>query len=557
MKSTKILFLIFFIFLFGICTSYSQYTPTTIVTDTTLTNIQYAKSFYVKNTSSAILKISNIKTLSPKFYFTITSLNINPNDSALVTVYFKTNQNITYNNFLIFENSTYKYPLIYYIRGTAKYPDTLYRFTQGLIDEDLKTALRTFTTTGYITLGYNVARDKMYETVDDYDNNDTLECIYTGRRAYVHDRAGALLVGFNCEHTWPQSFFNSNDPMVSDIFHLYPTDDAANNVRSNYPFGIVVSDITWSVGGSKLGKDFQGAIAFEPRDAHKGNCARSMFYFAVKYTNLGGFMTANQENAFRIWNDLDTVDAKERIRNNRIKTFVNVRNPFIDHPEFIERIKSTYTTIPNISRPKISASPLNVRFDTLSANDTSSYYLAVMNYGTGNLTISNVSSSLPQFTVESFPAIVPQNELRFIKIKFKPTATNQTYSGILTITNIDSTINVNLAGFSNNSTGIINLTGEIPTQYSLSQNYPNPFNPTTKIKFSIPVETAPLRGGQYLASLKIFDINGREVSTLVSESLQPGTYEVEWNAANFPSGIYFYSLKSGIFSETRRMILLK
>jgi len=285
----------------------------------------------------------------------------------------------------------------------------------------------------------------------------------------------------------------------------------------------------------------------------------------VKYQNPENFVNAKQENVLRQWDKSDTTDARERLRNDRVSTFQKIRNPFIDHPEFIDRIKSTYSVSPTIPAPDISASPFNVVFDTLKANDTSSYYIAVMNYGTGNLNLNSVSSSIPQFVVESYPTIVPQSELRYIKVRFHPTAINQTYNGILTIQNSDSTITVNLKGFSNSQVGITQISAEVPQKFSLYQNYPNPFNPLTKIKFdiaqsspSIPLQRGTLVGQAFLpVILEVFDITGREVITLVNESLQPGTYEVRFNAENLTGGIYFYRLTSGDFSSVKKAILLK
>ncbi len=105
---------------------------------------------------------------------------------------------------------------------------------------------------------------------------------------------------------------------------------------------------------------------------------------------------------------------------------------------------------------------------------------------------------------------------------------------------------------------------EIPKSFSLFQNYPNPFNPSTKIRFEIPL----LRGvseGQLvthwregvLSSIIIYNSLGQKIATLVNQQLSPGTYEVEWNAANYPSGLYFYKLTSGDYSETKKMILVK
>ncbi|MBX3007242.1 MAG: T9SS type A sorting domain-containing protein [Melioribacteraceae bacterium] len=97
---------------------------------------------------------------------------------------------------------------------------------------------------------------------------------------------------------------------------------------------------------------------------------------------------------------------------------------------------------------------------------------------------------------------------------------------------------------------------ELPTKYSLSQNYPNPFNPTTTIKYSIPiVETR--YGASPIVLLKIYDVLGREIATLVNEEKAPGNYEVVFNGANLPSGIYFYKMSCGNFSETKKLVLMK
>jgi len=109
---------------------------------------------------------------------------------------------------------------------------------------------------------------------------------------------------------------------------------------------------------------------------------------------------------------------------------------------------------------------------------------------------------------------------------------------------------------------------EIPTVYTLEQNYPNPFNPTTRIKYTIPALPTgqagflPLldkeRAGVRFVSLKVYDVIGNEVATLVNEEKPGGEYEVVWNASNVSSGIYFYRLAiPGIYSKTMKMIFLK
>lgn len=97
--------------------------------------------------------------------------------------------------------------------------------------------------------------------------------------------------------------------------------------------------------------------------------------------------------------------------------------------------------------------------------------------------------------------------------------------------------------------GILPTSNQIPSGFSLHQNYPNPFNPISKIKFDIPKMSG--------VKVIIYDLLGREVATLVNEQLKPGTYETEFDGSNFASGIYFYSLITDEYTETRKMVLIK
>ena len=99
--------------------------------------------------------------------------------------------------------------------------------------------------------------------------------------------------------------------------------------------------------------------------------------------------------------------------------------------------------------------------------------------------------------------------------------------------------------------GISSISTEIPKQFSLSQNYPNPFNPSTKIKFDISGTSAAQ------TFLSVYDIMGREVEVLVNEQLSPGQYQVDWNANSYPSGVYYYKITAGSFTETKKMVLVK
>ncbi|HRJ05522.1 MAG TPA: hypothetical protein PK605_14060 [Ignavibacteria bacterium] len=127
-------------------------------------------------------------------------------------------------------------------------------------------------------------------------------------------------------------------------------------------------------------------------------------------------------------------------------------------------------------------------------------------------------------------------------------------------------INGQLFGDTTFPVGLISVSTEIPSQFSLFQNYPNPFNPVTKIKFSIPLSRGMgAEGGRgVLTQLSIYDALGKEITVLINQQLQPGTYEADWDASAYPSGVYYYKLEvspstsSGRgFTETKKMVLIK
>jgi len=97
-------------------------------------------------------------------------------------------------------------------------------------------------------------------------------------------------------------------------------------------------------------------------------------------------------------------------------------------------------------------------------------------------------------------------------------------------------------------TSVGNIAG-LPTEYKLYNNYPNPFNPSTKIKFNLP-EAA-------FVKLNVFDLLGKELKTLISSELKPGTYEVNFDATHFASGVYFYTLQTNNFKSTKKLLITK
>jgi len=95
----------------------------------------------------------------------------------------------------------------------------------------------------------------------------------------------------------------------------------------------------------------------------------------------------------------------------------------------------------------------------------------------------------------------------------------------------------------------VELNNNNPNKFSLSQNYPNPFNPTTSIQYSI--------SNKQFVTIRVYDVLGREIATLINEEKPAGNYEVEFNAVNLPSGIYFYRIQAGSYINTKKMVLLR
>ncbi|HEY9765730.1 MAG TPA: endonuclease, partial [Chroococcales cyanobacterium] len=198
-------------------------------------------------------------------------------------------------------------------------PADYYGAAQGKVGKDLLAALAGIVK-NHKDLGYNGARNVMFGSLDDYQDNDQIECVYTGRVATkISDTSSASTAKLNTEHSWPQSL-GAEGPAKADLNHLFPTDMDTNGARSSFPFGEVKSAIQSfpefdvNEGTSRLGTDSQGNQVFEPRGAHKGNLARALMYFYTCYGANGRTSMKNfriERNVLLTWNKLDPVDEAE------------------------------------------------------------------------------------------------------------------------------------------------------------------------------------------------------------------------------------------------------
>lgn len=258
------------------------------------------------------------------------------------------------------------FALLFSLYSFAQIPAGYYTTASGTgytLKTQLYNIIKGHTDNGYAGLyvTYQTSdRDYYYENdgtvLDMYSENPSGIDPYTYSSGTT-DRCGNYSVEGDCynrEHIIPQSVFNENAPMVSDAHSITPTDGKVNGLRSAFPHGIVASASQTTLNGSKLGSSgvsgYSGTV-FEPIDEFKGDIARMYFYFATRYENtVSGYSfamfnnTSDQVfttaflNMLLTWHAQDPVNAREIARNNAIYERQNNRNPYIDHPEYVQAI---------------------------------------------------------------------------------------------------------------------------------------------------------------------------------------------------------------------------
>jgi len=204
-----------------------------------------------------------------------------------------------------------------------------YKSLIGKCDDDLKVAIRSLISSN-LNLGYDGARKIMYNDLD--NENGKLCSVYS---EYCLPFKGGMPDSnkINCEHSWPQSK-GAVGIAKADLHHLYTVDSPTNSMRGNDPFCETASGPNATETMSARGKNSLGVSCFEPKGLHKGAVARSMMYFSIRYNLPIG---QDEEGFLRDWN-ARVVSEKEIKRNDKIEKVQKNRNPFVDHPEFIELI---------------------------------------------------------------------------------------------------------------------------------------------------------------------------------------------------------------------------
>jgi len=362
----------------------------------------------------------------------------------------------------------YSYFLLFVITsGFAQIPTGYYNTATGTgytLKTQLYNIIKGHTDNGYAGL-YTT-----YQTSDVdnfYENDGTVLDMYSenpsGTDPYTYttgttQRCGSYSVEGDCynrEHIIPQSVFNEQSPMVSDAHFITPTDGKVNGIRSNYPHGTVSSATYTSQNGSKLGSSavsgYSGTV-FEPVNAFKGDIARMYFYFATRYENtVSGYSfpmfdgSANKVfttaflNVLLAWHAQDPVSAREITRNNAIYTRQNNRNPYIDHPEYVNQIwggtSSTDTQAP--TAPTSLASTTKTSTSITVAWNASTDNVGVTGYNVYANNVLKTTVSTLTATITGLTASTTYS----IYVKAKDAAGNTSASGntISVITNSSGT----------------------------------------------------------------------------------------------------------------------
>ncbi len=500
---------------FGSCSKNQNVNRTITITNTSETSSQF-----------------NLFIEGANFSIDSQSVSIDAGGYHDFTISFSGVQNITYNGFIAVRKENELRTKI--IELTAEVHYAGYSTTFDLWDDALESALSTIVN-GYNTIGYIPAKEEMFGYID--NENGQVMGVYTGQYYTIPVGGMPNQNTFNCEHTWPQSKFDGNTPK-EDLHHLYPTYATVNSRRGNYPFGEVVNQ-TWTQGGSKMGTNSSGATVFEPRDPHKGNCARSMFYFTVQYYNPYDFLDS-QETILRQWNIQDPVDTAELTRTGEIEDVQGNRNPFVDNPEFVERIQSFTTNATHTFSPEVYCP---VTQYPLSTNQTR---VAIANSGMATLNITGIN--LPDdIDYDTYDNTLEPGESTTIPVYALTTVTAEqtmtvhTNAGDVTIQLVPMTVDIK------------DETKEVVSGISCMV-YPQPFSFASgnNIKFSIK------SGSDSPVSLEIFNIKGQKV---YNESYtRPGN--VVWNGKtvygkSVSTGVYFVRMKQNDTETVKKLVILQ
>lgn len=217
----------------------------------------------------------------------------------------------------------------------AKYENVdlgVFESVRGTCNQELDYKLLTIITNHHRPLSYSKAREVMFLRL--FNESGKVRGVYSEEYVRVTNRIPDDTI-MNTEHSWPRSKGAAHGAANTDLHHLYPTKSFINSKRSSHPF-CNVDYVAWSYNGSKLGHTSQrGSLCFEPPHSIKGDIARGMLYFALRYRkSISSFYLA----LYSDWSRLDPVSPEEFWRNDEIQKAQGNLNPFVSYPFMIELV---------------------------------------------------------------------------------------------------------------------------------------------------------------------------------------------------------------------------
>jgi hypothetical protein len=206
----------------------------------------------------------------------------------------------------------------------------LFILSTNLVFGSLKEELNLQTRSTHVPINYKEANRILFTILD--NKSGQICSLYSPDECIYSDTVPSPKI-MNVEHTWPQSE-GANGDAKSDLHHLFATSSSTNSMRSSLPF-CVVELVKWTNGFCKRGMSKFNEHCFEPPLDQRGNIARAIFYFSIRYDKS---IDANQEYYLRAWHKEDPVDEAEMFRMKVIERYQKNSNPFILHPELVEMV---------------------------------------------------------------------------------------------------------------------------------------------------------------------------------------------------------------------------
>ncbi len=285
------------------------------------------------------------------------------------------------------------------VTAFAQIPSGYYNDAQGLSGEQLRIALHNIIK-NHTVISYNGLWNA-YRYTDKKPNGKVWDMYSNCDFTFSSDQCGSytdICDCYNREHSVPQSWFGEASPMVSDIFHVVPTDGKVNGYRSNHPFGECANGTVYGLGklGTSTTPGYTSTV-FEPSNEYKGDFARIYFYMATRYMNVlqnwggasfsGNNLSVWTQNMMVAWHISDPVSQKEIDRNNVIySNYQHNRNPFVDHPEWVFEIWGNGNAVldpQNYTAYAFSSDQINVVWNLNAAqNDILLAFNTVNSFGT-------------------------------------------------------------------------------------------------------------------------------------------------------------------------------